>query len=472
VAITKEITRLEKSNVRMNVTVPNDVVRSEYEKMLKDYTRDLQLPGFRKGKVPSEVLERKFGESLRKEALGRIIEYSLKEIFEDDNLNRYEKPMAYSTPELEGEPNLDFEQDLQYSVTYDVFPEVKINQWKDISVEYPYAELDNEVINKELEEIRERNAIVMDRDDDAASQTGDVVTIDYEVYDDKDTAYQGVDLNRRNFTFTLGSNSSTLDIDNSITGLKKGESNVFYKKFDDDHENKDIAGRTCKIKITLNELKEKKLPDLDDELAQDVDEKYRTLEDLKNNIKNRLEKDLEIRLKSVKINELLKKIMETSPVVIPESLIEAELESRMRSLAQYYRMDSDMIKKVMASDPEFSVKQNERRETAIKSLHSRMIMETLMDEQNIQVTDEDMEKEYERIAKDVLSLNEKDPVDELTAENIKNKIDELKNDFKEEDVFYMKETIKEQRMRETLLAENKFIPGNKENYLAFMSENS
>ena len=471
-AFTKEITRLEKSNVRLSVTVPKDDVQSQYKSMLTEYTKDLQLPGFRKGKVPKEVLERKFGESLKGEAMGRIIESSLKDIFKDENLNRNEKPLTYSTPELEGEPKFDLEQDLQFSVIYDVLPEVKIGQWKSLTVEYPYAEIENEVINKELEEIRERNAIVMDRNDDAAAQKGDVVTVDYDVFDDNGAVYQDPHLNRKNFAFTLGSNSSSLDFDDNVVGMKKGETHEFYKKFNDDYASHDLAGKTCKIQITLNELKEKKLPELDDELAQDVDEKFNTLEDLKNSINERLNKNLEKRLHDIKLNELLKKIMENSPVIIPESLIQAELESRWRRLAHYYRMDVDGLKQLMASDPENNDREKERRENAEKVLHSRMIVETLMEEQNIQVSDEDMEKEFERIARESLNIGERELTDEVTIENLKKKIEEIRADFKEQDFFYLKEELKERRITDILLAENTFNPGKKENYLDLMSDNS
>ena len=121
-AVTKEITRLEKSNVKMSLTVPKEDVRTQYHGLLQDYSKNVQLPGFRKGKVPHEVLERKFGEALKGEALGRIIETAVTEIFQDENLPRSEKPLPYSSPQLEGEPELEIENDLRFSVGYDVLP--------------------------------------------------------------------------------------------------------------------------------------------------------------------------------------------------------------------------------------------------------------------------------------------------------------------------------------------------------------
>ena len=451
-AFTKEITRLEKSNVRLSITVSKDDVRAKYEDMLKDYTKNMQIPGFRKGKVPKEVLERKFADALKGDALGRIIESSLQDIFKDESLSRYERPLPYSTPELQDEPELDIEQDLQFSVVYDVLPEVKIGQWKGLTAEYPYAEVEDKDIDRELEEIRERNAVVMDRDDGASAQNGDVATIDYEIFDDDGKSLPG--LQRKDFVFTIGSNKNAYQFDDNVTGMKKGETQEFFKKFDDDLFEPELAGRTRKIRLTLTALKEKKLPELDDELAQDVDEKYNTLDDLKKSVRERLSGNLEKRLREIKLSELLKKIMENTPVTMPESLIKAELESRWRRLARYYNTSVEILMQLMASGGEREEKEKEWRDAAEKALHSRMIIETLIEDQKIEVSDEDVEKEFERIA----------------GENGV-EVDEFKKSYNEQDIFYLKEEIKERQIIDILLAENTLKPGKKENYLDFMTDN-
>jgi len=448
VAVTKEITRLEKSNVRLGVTVPRDDIREQYDNMLKEYSKNLQLPGFRKGKVPREVLERKFADALKGDALGRIMESALQDIFKEENLPRNERPLPYSTPELEGEPKLDLEQDLQFSVVYDVLPDVKIGQWKGFKVEYPYAEAGDDEIKKELEEIRERNAVVMDRDEEASAQNGDVVTIDYQVFDENGEARE--DLQRKDFAFTLGSGTNVYKFDDDIIGMKKGETKEFEKKFEDDHIEPTLAGKTRKVQITLTSLKEKQLPDLDDDLAQDVDEKFKTLDDLKNSIKERLNKSLDWRLREKKLNELLKKIMENTPVVIPESMIQAEVKGRWHRLARYYNTSAETLMQMMGGGE----KENEWRQAAEKALHSRLIIETLIEEQNIDITDEEVEKEFQKMA---------------SENNIE--LDEVKKHYNEQAVLNLKEELKEQKITDILLAENNLKPGKKENYLDFMSDN-
>ncbi|GBU27246.1 trigger factor [Treponema sp. R8-4-B8] len=447
-AITKEIKRLEKSNVSLNITVPKEDALSQYNEMIGEYTKNMQLPGFRKGKVPREVLERKFGDALKDDALGRIMESSLQEVFKDENLPRSDKPLPYSTPELQGKPVLDFDSDLQFSVIYDVLPEVKIGQWKGLKVEYTYAEVEKKDIDKELDEIRERNAIVMDKDDNASAKKGDVVTIDYQFFEENGEAMP--DMQRKDFVFTIGSGTNVYKFDDDVIGMKKGETKEFIKKFEKDHFEPALAGNSIKIQITLTALKEKKLPDLDDDLAQDVDEKFKTLDDLKNSIKERLNKNLEIRLREKKLNALLMKIMENTPVILPESMIKAEIEGRWRRLARYYNTNPETIAQMMSD----SEKDKEWREMAEKALHSRLIIETLLEEQKIEVSDEEVEKEFESIA---------------AANGVE--IDEVKKHYNEEAIFYLKEDIREKKVTDLMFAENNLKQGKKENYLDFMTDN-
>jgi trigger factor len=386
--------------------------------------------------------------------LGRIIEFALSEIFKEENLSRNERPLPYSTPKLQDEPKFDLEQDLQFSVIYDVLPEVKAGQWKGLTVEVTECEVGDEDIDRELEVIRERNAIVMDRDEEAQAQKNDVVTVDYSVLGENGEPLP--DMQRSDFVFTLGSAANMFQFDDDITGMKKGETREIEKTFPEDFAEPELAGKTRKIRISLTALKEKKLPNLDDDLAQDVDEKYKTLDDLKNSIRQRLNKKLETRLKALKINELLKKIMENTPVILPESMVSMEIESRWRKFARFYNMEVEGIMRLMTSSGKTLEEiENEWRPQAEKALHSRLIVETLMEEQNFEVTEADIEKEMEKIA----------------AENDTG-LEDIKKEYQEDHMKeYLREDIKERRLFDIMLAENTLNPGKKVKYLDLMADN-
>jgi len=454
VTVTKEITRLEKSSVKLSITIGKDDVRSEYDKILSEHTKSIQIPGFRKGKVPKDVLLRKFGEALRVEALGKIIETAVDEVFKDDVLPRDSRPLPYSSPTMQEEPKLDLESDLQFSLVYDVLPAVKIEKWQGLEVEHPDLAIEDEDITRELEAVRERNAIVLDKDDGEASEKGDVVTVDYCELDDSGEVLPGSE--RQDFTFSLGSERNIYQFDDEMLGMKKGETREFTKTYAESFADAELAGKAKKLKVTLTALKAKKLPDLDDDLAQDVDEKFQTLDDLKNNIRERLEKDLETRIKTMKINALLEKILENAPVEIPDSMLKMELDSRWRNLARRFNTDSDGLHKIMGNSASGAdALREEWTPDAIKALHSRLIVETLIEEQKLEATEEDVEKELARLAEESgASLEEITKYYE--AERAKE---------------YLQEEIKERKMIELLLEKNTVKPGKKEKYIDLIAKN-
>ena len=452
--VTKEITRLEKSSVKLSVTIGKDDVRSGYDELLAEYTKTVQIPGFRKGKVPREVLVRKFGDALKGEAAGKIIEKALGELFEDESFPKENRPLPYSTPELQEEPKFDLESDLQFSVRYDVLPEVKIAKWDGLEAEIPDISITDEDLSRELDTIRDRNSIVLDKTEGESSAKGDVLTVNYcEIGENGEVL---PDSERQDFTFTLGSGYNIYKFDDEVTGMKKGETKEFTKSFGEDFDDKEMAGKTKKLKVTLTALKSKKLPDLDDDLAQDVDEKFKTLDDLKNSIRDRLGKDLERRLRSIKINKILEKITESTPVDIPESMLKMELDSRWRNLARQLNTDVNGLYQMMGKAPERAeAVMDSWKPEASKALHSRLIVETLMEDLKLEVSDEEVDKELEKLALE----------SDANLEDVKKYYEEER--MKE----YFRENVRENKLYDLLLEKNQIKSGKKEKYIDLIQNN-
>ena len=452
--LTKNITPLEQSNVKLTLTIPKEEIYAEYQELVKDYSKKIQMPGFRKGKVPQEILERKFGNSLKGEVLGKIIEKAVGQVFEDKNLPLYERPLPYSQPKLLDLPTLDFDTNIEFSLVYDVLPKVEIGQWKGLTVEVPYAEISDDDVANELEEVRQRNAIVLDKDDNKAAEKNDVVTVDYwELGENNIPLPHG---ERLDFAFTLGTGENLYDFDDEIIGMKKGEIKEFTKTYPADPPDVPLAGKTIKMLLSLKELKEKKLPDLDDEFAQDVDEKYHKLDDLKNSIRQRLDKNLKIKLEKLKIIKVLEKIKENTPVTLPESMIQVELKKQWKISAENFGITSDKLVEVMASLGKNQEEiQNEWRPAMEKALHSQVIIDTLIEQENLEVSDEDIERETAVLADEI----------DTPLEEVKKYHEEQKNRI------LLQARIKEKKLFALLSAENTFKPGKKEKYLDILPNN-
>ncbi len=393
--LNKQFTKLDKSRVQLDVTIGKDEIAKTYQELLQKYSKTIQLPGFRKGKVPVAVLEKKYGDALKGDAAGDIMEKALGQIFEA--ASEFERPLPYSQPVMDKAPEFDTGKDLVFTVTYDVFPEVKLGTIDGFKIEVPQVSVGDAELKEELEAIRDRNAIVVDRNDGDKAAKDNIATVNYCELDDAGAVISGTE--RQDFVFTIGTGYTAFKFDDEVIGMKKGETKDFTKKFGANEEDKDLAGKTKKLRVTLTALKARNLPDLDDELAQDVNEKYKTLDDLKTDIKRNMETALENKLKEIKSNGLLEKIIEKNTFELPESMIGAELESRWQMLAQRFRTDVAQLEKLIVSSGQSKESMlKEWRGEAEKMLKSRVIVELLLKEREIVVTPEEVEAEYARMA--------------------------------------------------------------------------
>ena len=394
--LNKEFTKLEKSAVKLTVTVEKSDVQETYKTILDKYVKNAQIPGFRKGHVPAAVLERKFSDALKQDALSEIIDKSLNEVFENEKENR---PLPYAQPVMEQFPELNLDSDLSYTVTFDVFPKIEVKDFSGITVKEPQVEITDKDIERELTAIQERNAVVMDKKDSETVAKDDIVTINYSELDENDKEIEGS--KREGFVFTVGTGENIYKIDDEIIGMKKNETKQITKTYSKDEKDTDLVGKTKKISVTVTSLKIRNLPALDDELAQDVNEKFKTLEDLKNDIKRSLETAKNRKISELKNNSLLSQLVEKNPFDIPVSMLQAELDGRWRMMAQQFQTTPEQLEKMVTAS-------GQTKETMLeqwtgdseKMLKSRIIVDSLIREKNISVTPEEIEEQYAKIAQE------------------------------------------------------------------------
>lgn len=453
---TKNFTPSENSQMKLSVTVPQDEVKKEYTALTAKYAKQIQVPGFRKGKVPIKILEQKFGESLRSETFSGIIETVLEEIFAA--ADKYERPLPYDRPSFEDNEKFTMDKDLSFTVTYDVMPKVVVEKTSGFTIEVPQISLSDDDIQNELISIQERNALVVDRGTDAAVEMGNIATIDFVEVDDNDLEIESTA--RKDFVFTLGKAQLVYEIDEELLGMKIGEEKTVTKVYAADFADANLAGKTKKIKITVTALKERKLPEIDDELAQDVSEKYHTLADLKDSIKKNLTAQIEDVVENRKINNLLKQLAEANPIVLPVSMVNAELESQWIMTANQFRISPEALERLSSAVDRNRTKTamlEEWRPEAELRIKTRLIVETLMQEYTISVSPMEVEAEYAALAKKFDT-----PIEEIKKhyqDDLKQK-DYLIDTLKEKKVYaqlYEKSVIK---MAEAVTFEEYFNKGN------------
>ncbi len=448
----KELKALENSTVELSVTIEKDSVKKEYDDLLKKYAKSAQMKGFRRGKVPPAILERKFSDSIRMEAGYNLIEKSLEEVLKDVD----KKPLPSYTPKLSNEESfsVDMDKDLVFTVTYETYPEITLGQYKGIEIEIPEVELTNEDEERELKRFQEQNAVVSEKREGTVEKDN-VVTINYCEVDENGKTIEGT--TREDFTFTVGTGYNYYKIDDDIIGLKKDEEKVIEKKYDDNFEYKDLAGKNIRIKVKVTSIKSKQLPPIDDELAQDINEKYKTLDDLKKDIKERQNGMIENKLKSVKQQRILNKIIEASKLEVPPSMVERELEHSWHNfLYQFGGKEEQVLQLLEMQNKTRQDLLDEWKPSAINSVKGQLIINKISNEEKIEVSDEETAEEIKRQA-----LQSGMAEEEFKKYIEENRMNEL-----------IKHSIRERKAYDMLIENGVIKKGEKMNFLAFISLNN
>ena len=393
---TKEITKLEHSAAKLTVTVAKEDVANGYKTTLGKYVKQVQIPGFRKGHVPASVLERKYGEQIKMEAAGDLIDSVLNEIFQDEK-ELSNRPLPYAQPKMDEMPAFDTAKEFTFTVTYDVFPSVEVKDFNGISVKEPQVSVGDAEVEEELKGIQERNAAVIDKKEDEKAEKDNIVTIDIEEIGEDGKAVEGT--KREGFTSTLGTAENVYKIDDDIIGMKANETKEITKKYAKTDADKNLAGTTKKYSVTVKQIKVRKLPALDDDLAQDVSDKYKTLADLKADILKNLNIAKDRKIKEIKVNSLLEQLIEKNPIEIPASMLQAELNGRWGQMAQQFQTTpEDLERMVVASGQKKEDMLAQWTGDAEKMLKSRIIVDSLLKSKNISVTPEEVEEAYQKLA--------------------------------------------------------------------------
>ena len=251
---------------------------------------------------------------------------------------------------------------------------------------------------------------------------------------------------RQDFVFKVGTGENIYKIDDEIIGMKKNETKVITKKYPKTEEDKELAGTTKKISVTVTAVKVRNLPEIDDDLAQDVSEKFKTLDEVKNDIKKNMELAKNRRVAEMKSNSLLEQLIEKNSFDIPASMLAAELDGRWRMMAQQFQTSPEQLEKmILASGQTKEAMLNEWTGDSEKMLKSRIIVDSLIRERNIAVTPEEIEAEYSKIAEE----------GGITVEEVKKHYSDARS--KE----YLIDDAKERKLYDELYKEVKVTKGDK-----------
>ena len=393
---TKEITKLEHSAAKLTVTVAKTDVEESYKSTLGKYVKQVQIPGFRKGHVPSNVLERKFGEQIKLEAAGELIDTVLNEIFQDDS-EKENRPLPYAQPKMDEMPAFDTSKDFTFTVTYDVFPSVEIKDFNGISIKETQVTVGDDEVAEELKGLQERNAVVMDKKDDEAVEKDNIVTVDIAELGEDGKPVEST--KRDGYTFTVGAEENLYKIDDKIIGMKKGEEKDLALTFPEDYA-ADLAGAKVTFHVKVNEIKQRVLPELNEEFLKDLNiPNVDTVEKLNKQIEEEIlaEKNREIDNKF--LDEVLKKATDEMTAEIEDEIYEEEVNRMYHEFVERMKMqgiDEELYFKYTNTKKE-DLRKNMKEEATFR-VRSRYLLESIAKAENISPTEEEALKEAESLA--------------------------------------------------------------------------
>ncbi|PLR68321.1 MULTISPECIES: trigger factor [Bacillaceae] len=406
--------KLEGNQGVLTVEVDAETFSKALDEAFKKVSKQVNIPGFRKGKIPRGMFEQRFGaESLYQDALDIILPEAYPQAVEEAGIEPIDRP-EIDVEQIEKGKNLIF------TAKVIVKPEVKLGEYKGLEVEKIDAEVSEEDVDAELKSLQERHAELVVKEDGAV-EDGDTVVIDFEGFVDGEAFEGGT---AENYTLEIGSGSFIPGFEEQLVGLEANGEKDVEVTFPEEYHAENLAGKPATFKVKLHEIKAKELPALDDEFAKDVDEEVETLEALKEKTKNRLEETRKAEAENALRDALVDKASDNAEVDIPQILIENEVNRMMQEFEQRLQaqgMNLELYFQFSGQDEDALKEQ--MKEDASKRVKYNLTLEAIAKAENIEVTDEEVDAEVAKMA-EMYNM----PVDSI--KQALGSVDGLKEDLK------------------------------------------
>jgi trigger factor len=378
----------EGNKVSFNIEIEEDKFKSAVQEAYIKNRSKFNIPGFRKGKVPKQIIEMNYGKGVfYEDAINILLPQAYEQAIEELELEPVDRPEIDIDELKEGQP-------LNIKIEVDVKPEVKLGDYKSIELEKVEYNVTDEMVQEELNKMQEENARLLDATDREVKK-GDITTIDFAGYLDGEQFPGGT---AEGHQLEIGSNTFIPGFEDQLIGKNKDEEIDVNVTFPEDYGQEELAGKEVTFKVTINDIKEKELPELDDEFAKDISE-FDTIEEIKTDIKERLEKEFSEQEKVQKENAVIEKLIEISEFEVPQGMIDSQLEDELRQFDYRLRNQGLELEKYLEMTKSTTEDLKEQfAPTAKKRVEADIVLEAVVEAEKIEVSEEDIDKELEKMA--------------------------------------------------------------------------
>ena len=405
-----KVEKTENANeVKLNVTIEAEKFDEAIKKVYFKSAKYFNIPGFRKGKAPMNIVEKYYGKEIfYEDAFNEVVPEELEKAVEENKLEVVSRPDIEVTQIGQG-------QDLIFTAVFQTKPEAELGKYKGVEIKKIEYKVTDEDVEHELGHMQEHNSRLISIEDRPVEK-GDIANINFEGFIDG-VAFEGG--KAENHDLEIGSNTFIPGFEDQIIGMKIDEEKDIQVKFPDEYFSKDLAGKDATFKVKVNEIKKKELPTLDDEFAKDVSE-FDTLKELKESIKKKQQEQNDERAKYETQDAVIKAVCENVKVDIPSGMIETETENMLKDMEQrlaYQGLKLDQYLQMMGKTKEEMQKEYEPQ--AIEAIKSRLAIEAVIKAEKIEVADIDVDEKIKEMAKNYGRENDEEF---LKNENVRNYI--------------------------------------------------
>lgn len=377
----------ENNEVRFEMEFNGEEFEDAIIKVYKENKDKFQVDGFRKGKAPRSIIEKKYGEH----------------IFEDDAVNDlfasgYVEAIAELGLEIINSPRAEFkdikrDEGFKVTVTVEVYPVVDVHDYKGVEIEKVDGEVHDEDVDEAVRSLQKRNARM--ENVDRAVQRGDHIIFDFEGFIDGE-AFEGGKAER--YSLEVGSDTFIPGFEDQLVGLMADDEKDVEVTFPEDYQAEELAGKDAVFKCKVHEIKEEQLPELDDDFAKDVSE-FDTLEELKKNETEKLVKSKKERAENMMKDAALKAVYDANDIEVPEILVKEEIDNTITQMKQKLMQQGvDWDTYLGYIKKEESAIRQDQQEAAGRTVKTRMLVAAVVEKEKIKASDEDLEKQIKDMA--------------------------------------------------------------------------
>ncbi|EJN0205537.1 trigger factor [Staphylococcus aureus] len=418
----------------LTVTVPAEKVNKALDQAFKKVVKQINVPGFRKGKVPRPIFEQRFGvEALYQDAIDILLADAYGEAIDETDIKPVAQPEVSVTQIEKG-------KDFIFEATVTVEPEVKLGDYKGLEIEKQETELSDDELQEAIDHSLGHLAEMVVKEDGVV-ENGDTVNIDFSGSVDGEEFEGG---QAEGYDLEIGSGSFIPGFEEQLEGMKVDEEKDVVVTFPEEYHAEELAGKEATFKTKVNEIKFKEVPELTDEIANELDAEANTVDEYKENLRKRLAEQKATDAENVEKEEAITKATDNTTIDIPEAMVNTELDRMVSEFAQRIQQQGlDLQTYFQFSGQDESQLREQMKDDAEQRVKTNLTLTAIAEAEKIEATDEDIDKELEKMSKQF----------NISVEDIKNTLgntDIIKND------------VRIQKVIDLLRDNAKFVEGTKE----------